>query len=52
MFEEIKNKGYDAALKMLEKWEEEGALPSISLDDDTTAQRGKKKGRSARRNSI
>ncbi|KAH8119991.1 patatin-domain-containing protein [Phellopilus nigrolimitatus] len=51
-YEEIQNRGYRAALDMLEKWEEEGKLATI-LDDLTEVRsQGKKKGRSARRNSV
>jgi len=50
-FEEILKKGYHAAVDMLEKFEEEGRLPPATINgkDDSI---GKKKGRSARRNSI
>ncbi|KAF9024101.1 patatin-domain-containing protein [Hymenopellis radicata] len=50
-FEEIQKRGYHAAMDILDKWEEEGRLPSALIDghDNIT---GKKKGRSARRNSI
>ncbi|KAF7302953.1 Lysophospholipase NTE1 [Mycena kentingensis (nom. inval.)] len=50
-FEEIQKKGYDAALQILEKLDEEGLLPS-ALIDGTQAKSTGKKGRSARRNSI
>ncbi|KAI9454834.1 patatin-domain-containing protein [Russula earlei] len=50
-FEEIESKGYQEATKILERWEEEGKLPSGSIEGkDANAKR--KKGQSARRNSI
>ncbi|KII93959.1 hypothetical protein PLICRDRAFT_36181 [Plicaturopsis crispa FD-325 SS-3] len=51
-FEEIQEKGYLAALNILEKWDEEGRLPSAYIDGKENTSKGKKKGRSARRNSI
>ncbi|KAI0049281.1 patatin-domain-containing protein [Auriscalpium vulgare] len=51
-YEEIQQKGYEEALKMLEKWEEEGKLPSGYIEGKDAVQKGKKKGQSARRNSI
>ncbi|KAJ7922907.1 hypothetical protein B0H13DRAFT_1982259 [Mycena leptocephala] len=51
-FEEIQNKGYDAAMAILEKLDEEGRLPSAFIDEKQESKGGKKKGRSARRNSI
>ncbi|TFK41896.1 hypothetical protein BDQ12DRAFT_677345 [Crucibulum laeve] len=50
-FEEIQKKGYHAAIEILDKLEEEGKLPSAFIDGKEGT-RGKKKGRSARRNSI
>lgn len=51
-FEEIQQKGYDAAIAILEKLDEEGKLSAI-LDDGAEAKsRRRKKGRSLRRNSI
>ncbi|KAI0274950.1 patatin-domain-containing protein [Gloeopeniophorella convolvens] len=50
-FEEIQERGYKAAMQILEKWEEEGKLPSGFIEGkDANAKR--KKGQSARRNSI
>ena len=50
-FEEIQKAGYHAALEILKKWNDEGRLPPALIDGhDNIA--GKKKGRSARRNSI
>jgi lysophospholipid hydrolase len=49
--EEILEKGYRASRDMLQKAQAEGTLPSMVLDGDG-AQQGRKKGRSARRNSI
>jgi hypothetical protein len=51
-FEEIQKKGYHAAMDMLEKWDEEGKLPSAYIAGKDLPMRGKKKGQSARRNSI
>jgi lysophospholipid hydrolase len=51
-FEEIQKKGYNAAISFLEQWDEEGLLPSAYIDGKDNAMVGKKKGRSARRNSI
>ncbi|KAJ7110317.1 hypothetical protein C8R43DRAFT_1042208 [Mycena crocata] len=49
-FEELQQKGYDAAMAILEKLDEEGQLPSAFIDGK---QQGRgKKGRSVRRNSI
>ncbi|KAF7347414.1 Lysophospholipase NTE1 [Mycena venus] len=50
-FEEIQSKGYDAAVAILEKLDEEGRLPSALIDGKQES-KGGKKGRSARRNSI
>ncbi|KAF8910065.1 hypothetical protein CPB84DRAFT_1842725 [Gymnopilus junonius] len=51
-FEEILKKGYHAATDMLDKFEEEGRLPSAAIDGKDGGMPGRKKGRSARRNSI
>ena len=51
-FEEVLEKGYQAALKILEKFEEEGKLPSAFIDGKDGKDTEKKKGKSARRNSI
>ncbi|KAJ6623144.1 hypothetical protein B0H10DRAFT_1873583 [Mycena sp. CBHHK59/15] len=51
-FEDIQRKGYHAALNILEKLDEEGQLPSAFIDGKHEGRRGKKKGRSVRRNSI
>ncbi|PCH34074.1 patatin-domain-containing protein [Wolfiporia cocos MD-104 SS10] len=51
-FEEIQKKGYEAAVTFLEKWDEEGHLPSAYVGNATASSTGKTKGRSARRNSI
>jgi hypothetical protein len=51
-FEEIQKKGYHAAMDILKKWDEEGRLPSAYIDGKDATSSGKKKGRSARRNSI
>ncbi|TFY71167.1 hypothetical protein EVG20_g1831 [Dentipellis fragilis] len=51
-FEEIHEKGYIAAMAMIEKWDEEERLPSGYIDGTEAIMKRKKKGRSARRNSI
>lgn len=48
----IRQKGYDAAVKMLGKLEEEGKLAAILDGLAETRNSDKKKGTSARRNSI
>jgi lysophospholipid hydrolase len=48
----VLEKGYQAALKILEKFEEEGKLPSAFIDGKDRSHTEKKKGKSARRNSI
>jgi len=50
-FEEIQEKGYQAATKILEEWEEEGKLP-LGIIEGKDANGKRKKGRSARRNTI
>jgi lysophospholipid hydrolase len=50
-FEEIQEKGYQAATKILEEWEEEGKLPS-GIIEGKDANGKRKKGQSARRNTI
>jgi len=50
-FEEIQEKGYRAAIKILEEWEEEGKLPS-GLVEGKDANAKRKKGQSVRRNTI
>ena len=51
--EEIRGKGYHAAMKLLEEWEEEGRLAGILQDSkEEGGRKGRKKGKSARRNSI
>jgi lysophospholipid hydrolase len=51
-FEEIQKQGYHAAIDILEKFDDEGRLPSASIDSNDGLAKGRKKGRSARRNSI
>ncbi|KAF9486503.1 patatin-domain-containing protein [Pholiota conissans] len=51
-FDELLKKGYHSAIDFLEKFEEEGRLPSAIIDSKDGHISGKKKGRSARRNSI
>ncbi|KAG7099787.1 hypothetical protein E1B28_001599 [Marasmius oreades] len=48
-FEEIRKVGYDAAVKILDKWADEGVLPSAAIKGTPGSST---KGRSARRNSI
>lgn len=50
-FEEIQEKGYQAAIKILEEWEEEGRLPSGFIEGGDSKTK-RKKGQSARRNTI
>ncbi|KAN0124895.1 hypothetical protein V8E52_001447 [Russula decolorans] len=50
-FEEIQERGYQAATKILEEWEGQGRLPS-GLIEGKNANAKKKKGQSARRNTI
>ncbi|KDR85655.1 hypothetical protein GALMADRAFT_234651 [Galerina marginata CBS 339.88] len=51
-FEEIVKKGYHAAMDILEKFEEDGRLPSAVIGGKDGHISGRNKGRSARRNSI
>lgn len=51
-FEEIQELGYTEALKLLEKWDDEGTLPSAFIDGKDPPVKRKRKGLSARRNSI
>ncbi|KAF8624239.1 hypothetical protein AX15_005999 [Amanita polypyramis BW_CC] len=51
-FEEIQNKGYETATEMLSKLEAEGRLPSLFIDGKDMTASSKKKGQSARRNSV
>ncbi|OCH95670.1 patatin-domain-containing protein [Obba rivulosa] len=51
-FEEIQEKGYKAAMEFLDKWNDEGRLPSAFIEGHTASMIGKTRGRSARRNSI
>ncbi|KAJ7508598.1 hypothetical protein B0H11DRAFT_2304937, partial [Mycena galericulata] len=52
-FEELQRKGYEAAMAILEKLDEEGKLPSAFIDGKEEGPGGKKRrGRSVRRNSI
>ncbi|KAG5643133.1 hypothetical protein DXG03_001523 [Asterophora parasitica] len=51
-FEEIHRKGYLAAMEILKKLDEEGRLPSPFIDGKDAANRSRRKGRSARRNSV
>jgi len=51
-FEEIQKKGYHAAMDILEKWDEEGKLPPAYIAGKDVSLTGRRKGRSARRNSI
>ncbi|KAG9313970.1 hypothetical protein JVU11DRAFT_4745 [Chiua virens] len=51
--DEIEKKGYEGAVELLDRWEEEGKLPGLTIDS-TNAEKSKaaRKGRSARRNSV
>ena len=51
-FEELQKIGYEAGLKALAKWDEEGRLPSPFIDGKQQFSSSKKQGRAARRNSI
>lgn len=48
-FEDIVEKGYKSGLKALKKWKEEGKMPIVAPEG---VERGKRKGRGLRRNSI
>jgi len=52
-YDEIEKKGYQAAVEILDRWEDEGKLPSLTIDGPN-AEKSKtaRKGRSARRNSV
>lgn len=51
-FDELLKIGYHHAFNILEKFEEEGLLPPSTINGKDVLDTGKKKGRSARRNSI
>ena len=52
-FTEIQEKGYKAAMDMLQKWDEEGKLMELlEFDPEARVLQGKKKGRGLRRNSV
>ncbi|KAI0347985.1 patatin-domain-containing protein [Trametopsis cervina] len=51
-FDEIQKKGYEAAMDILQKWDADGSLPSAYIGDKQSGPSAKRKGRSARRNSI
>jgi hypothetical protein len=51
-FEEIQKKAYQAAIDILEKFDDEGRLPPASIDSKDGLAKGRQKGKSARRNSI
>lgn len=51
-FDELLKKGYHGAIDILDKLEADGRLPSAMIDSKDGQVGGKKKGRSARRNSI
>jgi hypothetical protein len=42
-FEEIQKKGYHAAMDILEKWDEEGKLPSAYIAGKDVSPRGRKR---------
>jgi lysophospholipid hydrolase len=49
-FEDIRKKGYQAGMELLEKWESEGRLPPTLIGNSDAFP--KRKGRMLRRNSI
>lgn len=55
-FEEIQEKGYQAALTLLDEWDEEGRLPCVyesgAGESKEAKQLSRKRGRTLRRNSI
>ncbi|KAI0031137.1 patatin-domain-containing protein [Vararia minispora EC-137] len=51
-FEEIQEKGYNEALKLLDKWDEEGRLPSLYIDGREPMVKSRRRGLAVRRNSI
>jgi len=51
-FEELQEKGYNEALKFLDKWEDEGKLPSPYIDGREPMAKSWRKGQAVRRNSI
>ena len=52
-FDELVEIGYQAGLEILDKWKEEGSLPTGFEDDLKVKEKSKKrKGRSLRRNSV
>jgi len=52
-FDEIRKKGYHAAVEILDKWEDEGKLPVPNIHGHgADKDKGSRKGRSARRNSV
>jgi len=52
-YDEIVKKGYYAAIEILDRWEDEGKLPSLTIDGpNADKSKAARKGRSARRNSV
>lgn len=52
-FDELVSIGYKAGKETLDKWKEEGSLPTGFEDDRKVNEKSKKrKGRSLRRNSV
>ncbi|KAF8131666.1 hypothetical protein EV363DRAFT_1296435 [Boletus edulis] len=52
-YDEIERKGYHAAIEILDRWEDEGKLPSLTIDGpNADKSKAARKGRSARRNSV
>lgn len=52
-YDELVEIGYRAGLEVLDKWKEEGKLPTGLEDAYKVSEKGKKrKGRSLRRNSV
>ena len=48
-FDDIAEKGYKAGMEALRKWKEEGKMPIVAPEG---VERGRRKGRGLRRNSI
>ncbi|KAF9502205.1 patatin-domain-containing protein [Pleurotus eryngii] len=51
-FEELQKIGYQAAMDLLSGWKAEGKLPSTMIEGENASNGSKRKGRTARRNSI
>jgi len=52
-FDELEQKGYLAACEFMDQWEEQGKMPTLTIDGpNANKSKATRKGRSARRNSI